>query len=244
MRQPAFVKIRSILLVVTIFASVGCSNVVTVHLDPVVTAQDCTSDNNSATTACFTPCGIAKFGLACSASKGVVAADSLKKFTNPVLPPVIGWGDSYDDGTAPCPCWEWVSTFSRGYALFDLTKLVGPVESIESASLSWKTKRLKGNSSNSCVKSLYEATGPWKRGSTPTKLLYQNLDTTAIKGGYYGMTKQAMNWWKNPDENFGLMFEPSRANTVAESNSDCTESLEGLSLTVKYRQKSVKWPGQ
>jgi len=244
MCDRVLVKMKTVLLLLIAVVSVGCAKLITVQLEPVVVAQDCTSDHDEASSACGFPCGLAKYGLACVGSEGVVPANSLKEFTNPVVPPVVGWGDSYDDGTEPCPCWEWVSTFSRGYVRFDLTKLVGPVQSIESSAVSWKTNRLKGGSSKSCVKSLYEATGPWKRGATPVQLLFENLDTAAISGGYYGVTKQAVSWWANPNENYGLMFEPSRAKTLPKSNSDCADSLEDLRLMVKYRQKDVKWPGQ
>lgn len=239
---------KIVLLFLIGIASVGCS-VITTELKPVTIAQDCTSDHDEASTACGFPCGLATYGLGCPANKHdgnkhAVKANSLEIFTSASVPPVVGWGDVYDDGTEPCPCWEWVSTFSRGYVRFDLNTLVGPVEKIVSAALLWKTKRLEGGSSKSCVKYLYEATGPWERGKTPAVLLFDNLDTTAIGAGYYGVANQVEKWLANPNGNYGFMFVPSRASTVKKSNSDCTDSLDDLRLVVKYRQKDVKWPNQ
>jgi len=225
----------------SVLVLVGCANTSTVHLEPALVAQHCTSKHNEASDSYCVDINI--FGSACTGSQGVIPANTLKEFTSPFPSPVVGWGDANDPGTEPFPCWKWVSTFSRGYVRFDLTKLLGPVESIESAAVSWKTKRLKGGSSKSCAKALYEATGPWKRGATPVTLLYDNLDTTAVSDGYYGVTKQVVNWWTHPNENYGLVFEPSRAKTVEKSDSACIDSLENLRLTVKYRQKEVKWPG-
>jgi hypothetical protein len=114
----------------------------------------------------------------------------------------------------------------------------GEVESIVFGALTWKTKRLVGDSSNACIKYLYEATGTWKIGETPAILLYDNLDTNAKSVGYYGVAKQVKMWVENPDTNFGFIIEPSRTpRTVDKSNSECLESLEDLRLVVKYRKK-------
>jgi len=227
-------KMRIWLLLLSAIASAGCAMETTV-LKPSSIAQDCTSANDHNNP--VYPCPLPTMGAACTDSQGgVLPANSLKMFTPPFISPVSGWGDSYDAGTEPAPCWEWVSTFSRAYVRFDLAFWPGTVESIESASLSWKTKRLKGDSANACIKYLYEATGPWKRGETPANLLFDNLDATAVNGGFYGVVEQAKKWFANPATNFGFMIEPSRASTKAKSNSDCLESLEDLRLTVKYRK--------
>ncbi len=218
----------------------SCANVVTVHLEPAAIAQDCTSDGDEEDFACFgAPCGTPPLIRVCAANEGIVPADSLQQVT---AAPVVGWADTYDDGTDPCPCWAWASTFSRGYVRFNLGGLLGPVESIESAALTWKTKELDGASPTSCVKRLYEATGPWKWGATPVSLLFDNLQTTAASGGYYGVLAQAKKWWAAPGENYGFVFEPARAETVAKSDSTCRDSLEGLRLMVKYRKGTTPWP--
>ena len=104
------------------FALVGCSQ--SAQLQPVYVGQDCTSANGQASSACLTPCpGLNSFGQACKSNEGVVTANQLETFAG-LNPPIVGWSDGYDDGTNPCPCWEWVSTFSRGYVRFNLTQIV------------------------------------------------------------------------------------------------------------------------
>lgn len=233
-------SINVLLLVFLTVFSFSCTKTETTTFRPSDVAQDCTSDNDHSDAVY---CSLASMGLACSAESGVVPANSLKKFSKPFPAPFVGWGDSYDPGTQPFPCWEWVSTYSRGYIKFNVGTLID-LEEITSASLSWTTKRVKGGTQDkACLKNLYEATGPWVRGNTPAIPLVNNLDTTAVHGGYYGVVNQVKKWIKNPDQNFGFMIEPSRLNTVAESNSDCIDSLQDIKLVVKWKQKVVKWPG-
>jgi hypothetical protein len=118
----------------------------------------------------------------------------------------------------------------------------GTIERIDYAALSWKTKRLQGKQSNACIKYLYEATGMWDQGKTPTILLASNLDTFAVNAGYYGAVKQVTKWFANPDQNWGFIIEPSRNFTEQYSSSKCLESLEDLKLTVKYRVRQTQWP--
>ncbi len=128
---------------------------------------------------------------------------------------------------------------------FNLNIPLGPVENIKSATLRWTTNRLKGQSyepSKACIKSLYEATGPWKRGKTPGILLYPNLDTTAVSGGYYVVSEQVKKWYQSPDQNFGFVIEPARADTMENSNAACLDALEGLKLVVKYRPETFPSP--
>jgi hypothetical protein len=234
-----------LLLILMSLALAGCAGLVTAELEPVAVAQDCTSDHDYNTFSCGVPaCYQPNYGLGCDGIYGPVQANSIKTFNAPADSTIVGWSDYYDDGTQPCPCWNWNSTYSRGYVRFDLTKLVGPIDKIEYAALSWKTNRLQGGSAKACVKKLYEATGLWQQGATPATLLYDNLDTAAVSAGYVGVVEQAKHWLAKPDENFGLMLEPIRASTVAESNSSCLDALDDLRLVVKYRQKPIKWPGQ
>jgi len=222
--------------------SVRCSSVETKVLKPIVVTQDCTSnDHLSNETWCL---GLNPYSGTCHGTQGPLPADSIKLLANPSVPPVSGWSDDYDKGSGPLACPWWVSTFSRAYVKFDVKKVVisGTVEGIEFAALSWKTKRIKGNSSNACMKYLYEATGMWERGKTPVKLLVDNLDTTAVNAGYIGVVESVKKWFANPEQNWGFMIEPSRASTQQYSDSECLESLENLSLTVKYRVKKMKWP--
>jgi len=236
----------ALLLLVMALMVGGCAkDLITLHLSPDILAQDCTKDEDRNLWTCGTPSctGMPKFFTGCNSSIGNLP----EKSTDPSNPLVVGWFDRYDPGTEPCPCWEWVSHFQRGFVRFNLSNLQlqgnAYVESIESAALSWKTKKIEGDSSKACIKALYEATGPWKKGKTPVKLLFNDLDTKAKNGGYYGVTKQVKRWWEHPNENYGLMFWPSRAKTVDKSNSRCEDSLKDIRLTVKYRKKDVKWPG-
>ena len=82
----------------------------------------------------------------------------------------------------------------------------------------------------------------WERGKTPTLLMVNNLDSFAVKAGYYGAVKQVQKWFANPDQNWGFMIEPSRNFTAQYSDSKCQESLEDMKLTVKYRVKQMPWP--
>jgi hypothetical protein len=127
---------------------------------------------------------------------------------------------------------------------FDVKHVVtnGTIEGIDYAALSWKTKRLAGAQPKACIKNLYEATGMWDRGKTPTELLATNLDTAGVNAGYFGVVKQVKKWFEFPDQNRGLIIEPSRNFTVQYSDSKCLESLEDLKLTVKYRVKPMPWP--
>lgn len=241
---PESVDVASIkvllLIIIFIVFFYSCTKMETTTFTPVEVAQDCTSDNDHSDAVY---CSFAKMGLGCSAETGAVYANSLQKFNKPYPAPFIGWGDSYEPGTAPFPCWEWVSTFSRGYLKFDVGILTDP-EQIVSASLNWTTKRERGGTQGkACLKNLYEATGPWERGKTPGVILVNNLDTTAVQGGYYGVVDQVKKWSKHPDQNFGFMIEPSRTKTVAKSNSDCIDSLRDVKLVVKWKWKLLEWPG-
>lgn len=244
MRKTGSTPFTALFLVVLGCFLAGCANLVTAHLEPVAVGQGCVSDHDSNTLACGTPCSIAQMGLACEAKTGIVPGGSLKTFGYPADSLVVGWDDGYDAGTQPCPCWEWVSTVNRGYVRFDLTKLLGPVDKIEFAALSWQTNKMKGDPAKTCIKRLYEATGPWQYGSTPVKLLADNLDAIAPKGGYVGLVEQTQHWYAKPGENFGLVFEPARPNTVAKSTSTCLDAVDHLRMEVKYRQKPTQWPGQ
>jgi hypothetical protein len=225
--------VRAVLPVWILLLLTGCTQ--SAELQPVLVGQDCTSADDAAGSACFTPCtGLGSFGHACKSNEGVVNANLLETFLQPI-PPLVGWSDGYDNGTNPCPCWEWVSTVSRGFVRFDLTKIVGPVKSIAGASLLWKPVRTAGSSPKSCVMKLYETTGDWQHGKTPVTLLHDNLDTLAVNAGYFGVASTVQKWWSDPNKNWGFMFEPSRATTKAKSNAECLDSLESIRLVVKYK---------
>ncbi|HZQ07283.1 MAG TPA: hypothetical protein VFD70_11955 [Anaerolineae bacterium] len=243
--MPNSVSVRLKLLWLFLFTmvSMGCSSLETRELKPVAVAQDCTSKNSNWPPESW--CNSTQpFGQACSGSQGPIKANTLQAFTDPTIPPASGWGDNYDKGTQPLACPWWVSTFSRAYVKFDVVSVVlpGPAQSIEGASLVWKTKRLAGNSAKACLKFLYEATGIWQRGNTPANLLFDNLDATAVNAGFYGVAAQAQKWFAHPEQNFGLMIEPSRASTQQYSDSECIDSLQDLRLTVKYRVNAIQWP--
>ncbi len=239
MRTLKDCSVNPFLLPTVAFALSGCGHM-TSTLKPVEVAQDCTSaSDQSGKIYCL---DLAAMGAACDADGAAVAANTLEKFSPPFPAPYAGWDDAYDPGTEPAPCWEWVSTFSRAYVRFDLSKLLDATE-IYSAALTWKTKRIKGGpSGSSCIKSLYEATGPWKRGNTPSVLLFDNLDTVAVKAGYFGVVDQAKKWFAEPQKNFGFMFVPKRAHTAEKSNDECVDALQDLRLVVKWHQESPKWP--
>ncbi len=59
---------------------------------------------------------------------------------------------------------------------------------------------------------------------------------------FTGSRHKRKNGSRIPSRTFGLMIEPSRASTQQYSDSECVESLEDLSLTVKYRVNPIKWP--
>src|SRR6266568_4542550 len=137
-------------------------------LKPVLVDQDCTTrDHMSDDGWCN---GLEPYGRACQGPEGPIAANSIKKLSSPAGAPTSGWLDRYDKGTKPLACPWWVSGFSRAYVKFDVKHVVtsGTIERIEYAALSWKTKRLEGKQSKACIKYLYEATGMWDRGKTPT----------------------------------------------------------------------------
>ena len=211
-------------------------------LKPVLVDQDCTSRDHASDEAwCI---GLPEYGKACEGPEGAIAANSIRMLSSPTTAPLSGWGDRYDPGSGPLKCPWFVSTFSRAYVKFDVQHVVtsGPVERIEFASLSWKTKRLHGKQSSACSKYLYEATGMWDRGKTPIVLLVNNLDAFAVHAGYYGVVKQVQKWFDHPEQNWGFVIEPSRNFTEQYSDSRCLESLEDLQLTVKYRVKQTQWP--
>jgi hypothetical protein len=210
-------------------------------LKPLLVDQDCTSRDYSSDAAwCIS---LPQYGKACEGPEGAIAANSIKMLS-PTTAPMSGWGDRYDKGSGPLKCPWFVSTFSRAYVKFDVQHVVtsGPVERIEFASLSWKTKRVQGKQSSACSKYLYEATGLWERGKTPSVLLVSNLDAFAVHAGYYGVVKQVQKWFEHPEQNWGFVIEPSRNFTEQYSDSKCLESLEDLKLTVKYRVKQTQWP--
>jgi len=214
-------------------------------LRPVVVTQDCTTrDHMSGEYWCKG--NLQPYGKACTGSEGSIGSNSIKMLSSPTLAPVVGWYDRYNKGSGPLKCPWFVSGFSRAYVKFDVKHVVpsggGVIEGVEYAALSWKTKRLTGTQPKACIKYLYEATGMWDRGKTPAVLMVSNLDSFAVKAGYYGAVKPVQKWFANPDQNWGFMIEPSRNSTVQYSDSKCEESMEDLKLTVKYRVKQIQWP--
>lgn len=241
---PVETKVLGPVLLQSWSAGTAFTFVETKVLRPVVVTQDCTnSDHLSNEVWCN---GLHPYGKACTGPEGPIAANSIKMLSSPTLAPVVGWYDRYNKGSGPFKCPWFVSGFSRAYVKFDVKHVVpsggGAIEGVEFASLSWKTKRLTGTQPKACSKSLYEATGMWERGKTPTLLMVNNLDSFAVKAGYYGAVKQVQKWFANPDQNWGFMIEPSRNFTAQYSDSKCQESLEDMKLTVKYRVKQMPWP--
>ena len=214
-------------------------------LRPVVVTQDCTiRDHMSGEYWCKG--NLQPYGKSCTSPDGPIGSNSIKMLSSPTLAPVVGWYDRYDKGSGPLKCPWFVSGFSRAYVKFDVKNVVpsggGAIEGVEYAALSWKTKRLTGTQPKACIKYLYEATGMWDRGKTPSVLMVSNLDSFAVKAGYFGAVKQVQKWFANPDQNWGFMIEPSRNFTAQYSNAKCQESLEDLKLTVRYRVKQMQWP--
>jgi hypothetical protein len=224
-------------------ANTGFSIVETKVLTPELVDQDCTSRDHMANEVWCN--GVQPYGTGCQGPGGVIKANSIKVLSSPTIAPLSGWGGRYDKGSGSFKCPWFVSTFSRAYVKFDVKHVVtsGTVEAIEFASLSWKTKRIEGNQASACIKYLHEATGLWDRGKTPTILLFSNLDTFAVKAGYFGVVKQVQKWFDHPEQNWGFMIEPSQNFNEQYSSSKCLESLEDLRLTVKYRVKPTQWPG-
>jgi hypothetical protein len=221
-----------------LFVVVGCSGTRTTELRPEVVAQDCTSESDgSSAIYCI---GLETMGAACLGYGGeIVPANSLKFLSPPIeAVPLGGWADGYSPGSGILPCSEWVSTYSRAYVRFDLFQLAGPVERVDFAALKWTTTRVEGFSyepAKACIKGLYEATGPWQRGKTPEVLLYANLDTAAVNAGYFGVVELVKKWIAHPEQNYGFVIEPARADTMEESNWDCLDALHDLTLVVTYR---------
>lgn len=242
---PAETKVLSPVLIPTWSKGTVFSTFVeTKVLKPVVVTQDCTNRDHMANeTWCN---GLQPYGKSCTGPEGTIGANSIKMLSSPTLAPVVGWYDRYNKGSGLFKCPWFVSGFSRAYVKFDVKHVVpsggGTIEGVEYAALSWKTKRLTGTQPKACIKSLYEATGMWDRGKTPAVLMVSNLDSFAVKAGYYGAVKQVQKWFANHDQNWGFMIEPSRNFTVQYSDSKCQESLEDLKLTVRYRVKQTQWP--
>lgn len=117
-----YCSLTSILILAIIaFVISGCASDVTWNLKPTNAARDCTSDDGLAELACLTPCAdLATMGGSCFAEPG----NSLTNYSAPIPPLIVGWSGKYDAGTQPCPCWEWVSSFSRGYVKFDIPIIV------------------------------------------------------------------------------------------------------------------------
>jgi hypothetical protein len=219
------------------------TTVETKYLKPVVVTQDCTTREHWSDEIWCT--GLSHAGGACDGAEGALPANSIKILSNPTLAPVCGWYDRSDAGSGTLKCPWFISKFSRVYVKFDVKHVVtsGPVEKIDYAALSWKTKRLVGTQSQACIKFLWEATSMWVRGKTSVILVASNLDTTAAKAGYVGVAKQVQKWFTFPDQNMGFVIEPSHNFNEQYSDSKCLESLEDLRLTVKYRVKPIQWPG-
>ena len=150
-------------------------------------------------------------------------------------------GDNNDNGTEPCPCWEWVSTYTRSHVRFEIPYLVN-FDGFTYASLSWDQTQTEGNSNQSCLKSLYEATGPWKHGATPRQLIYDDLDIKAANGGYVGLIDLVSKWYAHPQQNYGLIFVPSRESIVSKSTSECVDTLTNLRLVLKYKTNAPNFP--
>jgi hypothetical protein len=243
---PVEMKVLNPVLVQSWSTTTGIStSVETKVLRPVLVDQDCTTrDHMSGEIWCKG--NLEPYGKACTGSEGSIGANSIKMLSSPTLAPIVGWYDRYDKGSGPFKCPWFVSGFSRAYVKFEVKNVIpsggGTIEVVEYAALSWKTKRLDGTQPKACIKYLYEATGMWDRGKTPTVLLASNLDSFAGKAGYYGVVQQVKKWFEHPDQNWGFMIEPSRNFTEQYSSSKCKESVEDLKLTVRYRVKQMQWP--
>ncbi len=222
--------------------SAGCSGLETKTLTPINLAQECQADdgrNNDIY--CL---DLEQFGTACTSSQGAIARGDIESWTNPAIAPISGWGDAYDPGSGMYACWEWVSTYSNAYVKFNPNSVVlpGTNQSVNYAVLKWKTHRVQGTPAVSCIKYLYAATEYWHEGMDPGNLLFADLETNAVNGGTYVVTETVNKWFQNPSQNWGFVFVSSRAWTEHNSNSECLDALEELSLTVRYRFDKTQFP--
>lgn len=198
----------------------GCGKkLVTVKLTPteVVTKSDEDDDHNDF--ACLTPCGI---NLLTTCKPEVYSTAPQQAF--------VGYSRSYKEGTPPCPCWAWVSCFSRAYVRFDLAAV--PSADIVTAKLHWYPKTEKnvgGVASNdgTCVKQIYVAKQPWG----PVKIAGESLELASVWA--FALVPEVVAKWKKGEiPNHGFFFVGTDESLSGKSHDYCETELSNFGLEV------------
>jgi hypothetical protein len=146
----------------------------------------------------------------------------------------VGYDREYKQGTAPIPCWGWVSCASRAFVRFDLSSV--PSADILTANLQWSPdtqKQQGGVASNdgTCIKQIFVAEQAWGPFGVPGKSLDLNispgsLSTSALVGDVVAK------WKKGEIQNFGFFFVGPDENLPGKSTDKCLTEISKVKLEV------------
>ena len=209
-----------VLGLVALIAVTGCDDVkpiqeMTIPASTLDTAAK--GDDDAATSACFTPCGLATMGTQC------LYNDPDELF--------VGYSSNYDAGTQPCPCWEWVACTWRGFVYFDLTSLTG--KGIVGAELRFnESSNFQGGglatNETECIASLNIANAPYNGWNTPMDVMFSGPDTGD------NVSWLVRDWVDGTKPNHGLVFRGKNESLPGKQNVECQAVLTNLELFVLY----------
>jgi hypothetical protein len=203
--------------IIIVSLTFGCGKkIVTVTLQPSDIATKAKGDHDSGD-ACLSGC-LFTMGTACTTNPGPGKA-------------LVGYSNSYDPGTQPCPCWEWADCAWRAYVKFDFSPL--PSKEVVGANLKWKTRTniqeggVATNEGN-CAKQIFIAKEPWSpyaiSGDPLSGEYFQgNLEIGAI----------ARDWVSGAIENHGLFFVGPNEKLQPKSHDECKTTLSDFMLDVR-----------
>jgi hypothetical protein len=153
---------------------------------------------------------------------------------------VVGYSHTYDPGTQPCRCWEYVNCAYRGYVGFNTDALKN--HGIVTARLTWTDDTAKsygGSVSNepSCIKSIYYATEPWKTDSKTKGEFVGDYSPGGSSAASFDVAPTIRGWVNGTLPNHGFFFVGFNENVNEKNNDRCMTILSNLRLEVVTSKK-------
>ena len=206
----------------------GCDNTLTAKHQTLSPSKVLTTYNNDHEDHNKSACIV---GVCGDTTQIVNCSDSNTPFTQASNSVMVGYQNSYNKGSGPCPCWAWRSCAFRGYMAFDLTALQS--QNVATAALIWSPKveiqngRTASNDGN-CIVDVYVAKAPWGPYAVPGDA----LTITGIGGAKsINVSEPVRKWAKGELPNHGF-FVKGNESYAEKSNDQCVEQLYNIRLDV------------
>ena len=142
----------------------------------------------------------------------------------------VGYSNSYDPGTDPCNCWEYLNCAWRAYVKFDFSTL--PSTDVIAAKLSWTSTTNRGSGDSlvndpTCAKNLFVATEPWGKYAISGDPLAGEDFSKSISIG-----DTVRGWVSGSIQNNGLFFVGPKEKFGSENNDQCETTMDNFKLDV------------